>query len=83
MAVSEAVRAALFRGLAIPAHPLAHLGNRRLVAVRRRPAAVLKPISRVLVRAARSLHHAVKRHPIHHDDLSHVLSFRSRGDGPV
>src|SRR5205814_664377 len=59
---------------AIPAHPFAHLGDCHLVAVRDPPAAALKPIPRVLVRAARSLHHAVKRHPIHHDYLSHLVS---------
>jgi hypothetical protein len=67
----------------IPAHPLAHLGNRRLVAVRDRPAALLEPIAGVLVPAAGSLHHAVKRHPIHHDDLSHLLSFRSQQRQPT
>ena len=35
---------------------------------------MLKPIPRVLVRAARSLHHAVKRQHIHHDYLSHLSS---------
>src|SRR6266487_516855 len=39
---------------------------------RRYQTAVRKPIPRVLVRAARSLYHAVKRHPIHHDYLSHL-----------
>src|SRR5207247_8878985 len=60
---------------AIPAHALAHLGDARLVAVWDPPAAALKPIPRVLVWAARSLHHAVKRHPIHPDYLSHLISY--------
>src|ERR1700680_4559544 len=59
---------------AIPAHPFAHLGDHRLVAARDRPAASLKPIPRVLVRAAWSLHHAVKRQLIHHDYFSHLIS---------
>lgn len=36
------------------------------------PAAVRKAIPGVLVRAARPLHHTVKRHPIHHDHLPHL-----------
>src|SRR5207253_4760775 len=68
---------------AIPAHPLAHLGDGRLVAVRDPPAAERKPIPRVLVRAAWSLHHAVKRHPIHHDYLSHLISSSSPISSPV
>src|SRR5438105_8744985 len=68
---------------AIPAHPLAHLGDGRLVAVRDPPAAERKPIPRVLVRAAWSLHHAVKRHPIHHDYLSHLIFCSSPISSPV
>src|SRR5439155_4550199 len=65
---------------AIPAHPPAHLGDARLVAVRDPPAAALKPIPRVLIRATWSLHHAVKGHPVHDDYLSHLIS-RSFGFG--
>jgi hypothetical protein len=46
------------------------------------PATVLESIPGVLVRAARSLHDAVKRHPVHHDHLPHLLSFRSRRRDP-
>src|SRR5207248_10993149 len=60
---------------AILAHPLAHLGDARLVAIRKPPAAALKSIARVLGRATRSLHHAVKRHPGHRDYLSHLTSY--------
>src|SRR5207248_8467849 len=67
---------------AMLAHPFAHLGDRRLVAVRDRPAAVLKSTLRVLIRPGRCLHHAVKRHPVHHDHLPHCRSFRSRQRHP-
>src|SRR6266571_3024273 len=59
---------------AILPHPFTHLGDHRLVAAPDRPAAAVKSIPRVLVRAAWSLQHAVKRQLIHDDYLSHLIS---------
>src|SRR5437588_7659266 len=52
--------------------PLAHLGDHLFVSVPDSPAAVRKPLPRVLFRAAWSLHHTVQGHPIHHDYLAHL-----------
>src|SRR5437867_9789188 len=59
-------------------HALAHLRRHHLVVVRDSPAAVRESAARVLVGAARRLHHAVERQVAHDRDLHFAMLSKIR-----